>query len=128
MIDLDHFKRINDTLGHAAGDAVLARFGRTLSAEVRVGDTSCRLGGEEFVVVAAGMDEGGARELVDRIRAAWVEAAPHPVTFSAGLAPITASGGTPALLAADRALYRAKRCGRDRTEVEASASRFEAQR
>ena len=100
-----------------------AWFGRTLSAEVRANDTTCRLGGEEFVVVAAGLGAPAASELVDRIRAAWVDDAPYPVTFSAGVAPVTGSGGTPALLAADRALYRAKRRGRNRTEIEAAECR-----
>ena len=124
LIDLDHLKRINDAGGPAAGDAVLAGFGRTLSREVRASDTTCRLGGEEFVVAAAGLDEPTALSMVDRIRAAWTTEAPYPITFSAGVAPVTASGGTAALLAADRALYRAKLRGRNRTEIASADSRF----
>jgi diguanylate cyclase (GGDEF)-like protein len=118
MIDLDHFKRVNDTGGHAAGDAVLEGFGRLLVREVRATDTCCRVGGEEFVIVAADAEVSDALQLIGRIRAAWAKAAPQPVTFSAGVAAVSSPGGTSALLAADRALYRAKALGRDRTEVE----------
>ncbi len=117
MVDLDHFKLINDTGGHAAGDAVLVAFGRLLSGEVRASDTCCRVGGEEFAIVAGDMDVTGAMALLERMRAAWPDLAPQPVTFSAGVAEATASGGRIAMLAADRALYRAKERGRDRTEV-----------
>jgi diguanylate cyclase (GGDEF)-like protein len=119
MIDLDHFKDVNDRHGHAAGDAVLVSFAGTLMNQVRAQDTCCRIGGEEFALVLteAGLD--GAAELVERIRAGWAAEAPHGVTFSAGISEIGADGGTAALLAADRALYRAKHLGRDRTEAAA---------
>lgn len=119
MADLDHFKRINDLNGHAAGDAVLAAFGRLLTSEVRASDTTCRSGGEEFVIVSPYTSVPDAVVLVDRMRACWADFAPQPVTFSAGVAPVGPSGGTAALLAADRALYRAKGLGRNRTEVAA---------
>ncbi len=117
MVDLDHFKRLNDTYGHAAGDAVLVAFGRLLVREVRAGDISCRIGGEEFVIVAARTTVPDALALIGRLRAAWSAAAPQPVTFSAGVAAAGTLGGARALLAADAALYRAKALGRDRTEV-----------
>ena len=117
MIDLDHFKRVNDTLGHAAGDEVLAAFGSVLSRSVRAGDVCCRIGGEEFVVIAADPGLDAAEGLIDRIRKTWAASAPHDVTFSAGAAVVAAAGGGAALLAADRALYRAKAGGRDRTEL-----------
>ncbi len=119
MIDLDHFKAVNDGSGHAAGDAVLARFGRMLADEVRTSDTTCRVGGEEFVIVLPGADVPTAVELVDRIRGTWVLVAPFPITFSAGMAAVSATGGTAALLAADQAMYLAKSKGRNRTELEA---------
>jgi diguanylate cyclase (GGDEF)-like protein len=123
FIDLDHFKQVNDTAGHDAGDAVLAEFGEMLNREVRASDTCCRLGGEEFVIVTAGATISDARDLTVRLRTAWLEAAPLPVTFSAGVAAIGDAGGAAALAAADRALYRAKASGRNRTEFEvASAS------
>ncbi len=119
MIDLDHFKAVNDGSGHAAGDAVLARFGRLLANEVRTSDTTCRVGGEEFVIVLSGMDVPTAVELVDRIRASWTLVAPQPITFSAGIAAASSTGGTAALLAADQAMYLAKSNGRNRTELAA---------
>jgi diguanylate cyclase (GGDEF)-like protein/PAS domain S-box-containing protein len=121
MIDLDHLERIYEGLGRAAGDAVVSRFGRTLASEVRATDTTCRVGGEEFVVVTPRTDIPTARTLVDRIRSVWAHEAPQPVTFSAGLAPISESGGTAALLGAHRALSRARELGRDRTELELPA-------
>jgi diguanylate cyclase (GGDEF)-like protein len=117
MIDLDHFKRLNDTYGHAAGDAVLVAFGRLLVREVRASDISCRIGGEEFVIVAARTTVPDALALIGRLRTAWSAVAPQPVTFSAGVAAAGPSGGASALLAADAALYRAKELGRDRTEL-----------
>jgi diguanylate cyclase (GGDEF)-like protein/PAS domain S-box-containing protein len=118
MIDLDHFKEVNDHGGHAAGDAVLSSFGLTLARQVRAVDTSCRVGGDEFAIIVADADVRGALKLIERIRAAWAEASPQPVTFSAGVATVCGRGGTSALLGADGALYRAKALGRNRTEVE----------
>lgn len=117
MIDLDHFKSVNDRHGHAGGDAVLVSFAKVLAAQVRAQDTSCRIGGEEFALVLSDPDASGAEELLGRIRAVWSAVSPHVVTFSAGVAPVTVDGGTAALFAADRALYEAKALGRDRTEL-----------
>lgn len=109
VIDLDHFKEVNDTLGHEAGDEVLRALGGALTASARATDTVGRYGGEEFVVVLTGQAEPFLR----RFQAEWQARRPRPVTFSAGVAP-----GAPrtraALQAADRALYRAKESGRDR--------------
>jgi diguanylate cyclase (GGDEF)-like protein/PAS domain S-box-containing protein len=118
IIDLDHFDKVIDTCGHDAGDAVLAGFGHMLGREVRASDTTCRFGGDEFVVVTAGTDLSVACDLVERLRSVWSDEAPQPVTFSAGVAPVSAFGGTAALLAADRALFRAKELGCNRTELE----------
>jgi diguanylate cyclase (GGDEF)-like protein len=110
MIDLDHFKAINDSLGHHEGDNVLRLFGRTLAGTVRAAEQVGRYGGEEFVVILAGE---GAERFLARLRIEWMRKRPYSVTFSAGLA-----SGRPdprkALHAADLALYRAKQSGRNR--------------
>ena len=110
LLDLDHFKRVNDDLGHAAGDDVLRAFGAVLRATVRGRDIVGRFGGEEFVVVVA--PPAGADTFLERLQADWVARRPHPVTFSAGIA--RSVGDPEATLAlADAALYRAKEAGRD---------------
>ncbi len=110
MLDLDHFKQINDNFGHAAGDEVLRAFGRVLRGTVRGRDTVGRFGGEEFLIVLA--PPGGADAFLRRLRAEWLTERPFPVTFSAG---IVASAGDPdeTVSLADQALYRAKEAGRD---------------
>jgi diguanylate cyclase (GGDEF)-like protein len=110
MLDLDHFKQINDNFGHAAGDEVLRTFGRVLRGTVRGRDTVGRFGGEEFLIVLA--PPGGADAFLQRLRAEWLTERPFPVTFSAG---IVASAGDPdeTLSLADQALYRAKEAGRN---------------
>ena len=110
MIDLDHFKAVNDTLGHAEGDRVLHILGRTLMANLRARDLAGRYGGEEFVVILT--DAGGPEAFLVRLRRGWEAARPHPITFSAGVAAARPDPGR-ALAAADRALYRAKASGRD---------------
>jgi diguanylate cyclase (GGDEF)-like protein len=112
MIDLDHFKAINDSLGHREGDNVLRLFGRTLSGTLRAGDQVGRYGGEEFVVILPG---SGAERFLARLRIAWMRSRPHPVTFSAGVASARPDPGK-SLHAADCALYRAKQSGRNRWE------------
>ncbi|MER7007418.1 sensor domain-containing diguanylate cyclase, partial [Dactylosporangium sp. NPDC000555] len=128
VLDLDHFKDVNDTHGHAAGDAVLAEFARRLRAEIREVDFAFRQGGEEFVVLLPETDAGGAAVLAERLGAA-VRRTPVlavsstagqpprriPVTVSIGIAVFPHHGTTgPAVLeAADDALYAAKAGGRD---------------
>jgi diguanylate cyclase (GGDEF)-like protein len=109
MIDLDHFKAVNDRLGHGEGDRVLRALGRSLTAMVRATERVGRYGGEEFVVILA---TEGADPFLNRLRAEWNRTCPHPVTFSAGVAPARPAPGR-ALEAADRAMYRAKQSGRD---------------
>lgn len=113
MIDLDHFKTINDTMGHPEGNRVLRELGRTLFASLRGVDRAGRYGGEEFVVVLSG---GDPEEFLTRFRAEWTTRRPHPITFSGGVAP---AGPNPAraLEAADRAMYRAKEAGRDQWQI-----------
>ncbi|MBK8482654.1 MAG: diguanylate cyclase [Proteobacteria bacterium] len=117
MIDVDHFKRFNDTHGHSAGDEVLRQLAAAITASVRDADLAARYGGEEFLLLLpdAGLDE--AAEAAERVRAAV--AVSTPVTISLGVACYQeAMGGVQALLdAADAAMYRAKRSGRNRVEL-----------
>jgi diguanylate cyclase (GGDEF)-like protein/PAS domain S-box-containing protein len=113
LVDIDHFKQVNDEHGHAAGDEVLRSLAAHLARQVRADDHVARFGGEEFLILLA----GGASTAVaatERIARAWAQVS-DGVTFSAGVAAHTA--GRPVLTtlaAADRALYEAKAQGRDR--------------
>ena len=111
MLDLDHFKQVNDKFGHAAGDEVLRVFGSVLRGTVRGRETVGRFGGEEFLVLLA--PGGDAEAFLQRLRAEWLAERPRPVTFSAG---IVLSAGDPdeTVSLADQALYQAKEAGRDR--------------
>jgi len=116
MIDLDHFKRINDAFGHLAGDAALRHAAETIQRSLRSTDGAFRFGGEEFVVLLPGTGTTDANAVAQRIRAA-IEAT--PARYEGRLIPMTASvgvvaGGADALHAADSALYDAKRSGRNR--------------
>ncbi|MEW6154995.1 MAG: GGDEF domain-containing protein [Actinomycetota bacterium] len=117
MVDLDHFKRVNDTYGHDAGDAVLRSFARAVRGVVRTADTAGRIGGEEFVLLLPHTSPAGAVELLARLRVAWAAVRPYEVTFSGGVAAVGPSGPRAALARADSALYAAKGNGRDRVEV-----------
>jgi two-component system cell cycle response regulator len=128
--DLDHFKRVNDVHGHAAGDAVLRHAASTMRSTLRPYDLLGRYGGEEFVVVLPGCDVAGARAVAERLRAsvaasaAVVGEASLPVTCSLGVAVASDPGGGDRdrlLSAADAALYRAKQGGRDRVVVDGDA-------
>ena len=113
IIDLDHFKRLNDSLGHDAGDRELVEFAATLTRQLRGGDCAARYGGEEFALIVRGDGRRGAPALLQRVRVAWARAS--RVTLSAGVG-VHSSVTTPqaTLTAADRALYAAKQSGRDR--------------
>jgi diguanylate cyclase (GGDEF)-like protein len=113
ICDLDHFKEVNDTRGHAAGDDVLRAFGEVLRGALRGDDYAARYGGEEFVLFLADTDVHQAGEVLDRLRRRWAGRS-SAVTFSAGYA-LRSPGLTPVetLLAADTALYAAKDGGRD---------------
>lgn len=122
VCDLDHFKRVNDTYGHGAGDLVLRNFGACLMATLREADLAGRIGGEEFLMVLPETDLTGARPFSERLRRALVSApvplptGPLSVTCSLGIAERTAADLDPGqlLARADAALYRAKATGRDR--------------
>ncbi|WP_428561995.1 MAG: diguanylate cyclase [Solidesulfovibrio sp. DCME] len=118
MFDIDHFKVINDTYGHPAGDAVLVELTGLVADHVRAGDSLGRYGGEEFLIVAPGTHLQEARRLAERLRLA-VENHLFPaagrVTISLGLAEARPGESAAALVArADEALYRAKETGRNR--------------
>lgn len=123
LIDIDHFKAVNDTHGHAAGDAVLREVARRIRERVRAVDRCARIGGEELAVLLPETDVAGTLAAAEDLLAA-VAAAPFEITggirieltVSAGAAslPVHASETGPLMEAADRALYRAKRAGRAR--------------
>ena len=126
MFDLDHFKQVNDTYGHAAGDAVLRHFSAIARQVLRQIDLLGRLGGEEFAALLPDTDFEGAQQLTERLRRTVAES---PLTMASGIISVTVSiGVTPfaptdsapdAILSrADRALYRAKDQGRNRVEIE----------
>ena len=121
MLDLDHFKRVNDQHGHAAGDAVLVAFSKTVQAQLRDTDTLARWGGEEFLLLLEDAPVEGVMVVMQRVQAAVRQlTVPLPdqnlsCRFSAGLACFEPGDTAPSLLLrADKALYRAKAEGRDR--------------
>jgi diguanylate cyclase (GGDEF)-like protein len=123
LLDLDHFKQVNDVRGHAAGDQVLAKVGAVLKSVLRAGDFAGRNGGEEFAIILPDTEIGLARQIAERVRAAVAEIS-FPgtdvnVTTSIGIAGYPDHATTPERLErlADGALYVAKRQGRNRAEV-----------
>lgn len=135
MLDVDHFKRINDTWGHAAGDAVLRELAQRIESQVRASDVAARFGGEEFVVLLPNTDLAAGERLAERIRLAVAGAdcrlpagGSVPVTVSIGIAGIRPAAeetdlktlGDSLLARADVALYRAKAGGRNRVSVAAA--------
>ncbi|GEM_PF-957838 len=128
MLDIDHFKRLNDTRGHEAGDAVLSALGRFLQHHVRGDDIACRYGGEEFTLILPGASLDTVCNRAERLRAGAQSLAVRVVgtqldalTLSLGVAVWPQHGETAeaVLQAADAALYRAKQGGRNRVEIAA---------
>jgi diguanylate cyclase (GGDEF)-like protein len=125
LMDMDQFKQVNDSLGHAAGDSVLRHLAECARRVLRGEDVLGRLGGDEFVALLPSTDAGGARVVAERLRQALHDA--HtlyrgeelPVPLSIGVAELRADEGLDALLQrADQAMYQAKRAGGDRVELE----------
>ena len=118
MVDIDHFKAVNDTHGHAAGDDVLRELARLLKRFIHSSDLPARLGGEEFVVVMPDTGVGGAEAITSRLRRGIAESTgvKAPITVSIGVAELQGPNDTPEglLRRADDALYEAKRGGRNR--------------
>ena len=128
MVDLDHFKRVNDDFGHQAGDAVLRQVADILGGVLRPGDGVYRYGGEEFAMILGGASASEAVVVAERaresLRTATVDLGDgrtHRVTASMGVAAMGDDGerdGLALIARADRALYRAKEAGRDRVELD----------
>ncbi len=124
IADIDHFKRVNDTHGHDAGDAVLVHVARLLAANCREADLLARWGGEEFLLVLAGSDAEASRTLAERVRRLVADS---PVAVGEVRLPVTLSFGVTvaqphegldeAIARADRALYASKTAGRDRVSL-----------
>ena len=123
MFDIDHFKDVNDTFGHAVGDVVLRAVGGVLQGEIRQGDIAARLGGEEFAIFHVSLVRENAAVLAERVRARvaalrFDEAPELRIMISAGVAVCEVGETRDAVLArADASLYDAKRSGRDRVVV-----------
>lgn len=132
MIDIDHFKSINDTYGHFAGDAVIRHVATMLKTIVRAEDIVCRFGGEEFIVFLKDQDHDSGIEIAERMRTAI---AAQTVSFQDYVVSVTVSiGGSlkdrlkdldESIQQADAALYRAKSAGRNRTVFETGITRDE---
>ncbi len=129
MLDLDHFKLVNDTYGHEDGDRVLRHLAEVAQAQLREEDVPCRYGGEEFVLLLRGTNAMAARIVANRLRANLAaqpiplgpKEEPKHVTFSAGVAAADDRNNynvDDIVQRADQALYKAKRSGRNRVEVE----------
>ena len=127
MLDLDHFKSINDIFGHEVGDRILKQFAKTVTQSMRETNLTARLGGEEFVVLLPDTGAEACQVVAERIRKAvshmsmpQVKDKPlPPVTVSLGIAVYPEHGGTmeEMLHSSDRALYESKRAGRNRTTL-----------
>jgi diguanylate cyclase (GGDEF)-like protein len=129
-IDIDRFKPVNDTFGHAAGDTMLKSIAHLLTSLVRTEDTVCRFGGEEFVILMPAISLDAAVQRAELIRARLAELrvqhegrALTPITGSIGVAAFPQHGNrwTTVLEEADAALYRAKQAGRNAVRVAGSS-------
>jgi two-component system, cell cycle response regulator len=130
MLDIDHFKNVNDTFGHNVGDEVIKEFANRIVNSIRPSDLAVRYGGEEFVVILNGTDANNAKAAAERIRS-YIEKEPFKVSTADGQINKTASIGISALRKdgpdsvdsilkrADEALFIAKNGGRNRIEVKA---------
>jgi len=135
MVDIDHFKKLNDTYGHTAADAVLREWSEILKAKFRGSDIVCRYGGEEFVIILPDISGDDARQRLEQLRSDLARMVVREeghliqsVTVSIGVAyyPVHGRNSQSLLQAADHAMYRAKEMGRDRIEVAAEEPQDEA--
>jgi diguanylate cyclase (GGDEF)-like protein len=122
LVDVDHFKSVNDRFGHASGDAVLVQLGELMRTQLRASDVLARWGGEEFLLCAPDTSVSAAADLADRVRqavAGWTFPHGEPMTISIGLTQWLGGDDVDGLLLrADRALYQAKARGRNRVETQ----------
>jgi diguanylate cyclase (GGDEF)-like protein len=130
MLDIDHFKQLNDRFGHATGDEALVKFSATCTDALREHDILGRLGGEEFALALPGTDLDGARHAAERLRQGVLDTRllscgnSYTMTVSVGVVLIDPEEDLPTALArADHALYEAKGKGRNRVEVGAAGRR-----
>ena len=132
MVDLDYFKRVNDTLGHDAGDLVLREFGALLMSHIRGSDVACRFGGEEFALVLPEASLEGAHQKAEAVRASVkkldLKYRDKPIgiitaSFGVALFPDHAEDADALMRAADEALYQAKGGGRDRVVMAGTAAK-----
>ncbi len=125
LLDIDHFKQVNDTFGHEAGDEAIRRIAKILQAGTRGIDTAARIGGEEFALILTETELSGGLEVAERLRLA-IKSEEIPivgsVSASFGVAefPLCAETGRELIAVADAAMYEAKRQGRDRVHVASS--------
>ena len=126
MLDIDHFKKINDEYGHSAGDSVLKELGKLLLSEIRPGDIASRYGGEEFILVLYNTDAKTAKERAETIRKSvslmkvkYEGSDLKDITVSIGIAiyPQDGTSGTELIALSDKALYSAKNSGRNKVAL-----------
>ena len=125
MVDIDHFKHVNDEHGHLVGDRVLVEVARVLAEQIRVSDALCRWGGDEFMILAPHLDPAGAVLMANKLRAAVADAdfgEAGRTSCSFGVATLQAGDrAIDLILRADTCLYGAKRTGRNCVETQAGA-------
>ncbi len=133
MLDIDFFKRVNDTYGHKAGDKVLIKLSRILNTHIRKGDIACRYGGEEFLIILPDVELPVAYDRGEKIRKVFKNCSFElgnqrlgPITVSIGIVAYPTHGETPhkLLMEADKALYKAKMTGRDRVVIGYAGNNF----
>jgi len=125
MIDIDRFKNINDTFGHARGDVVLRKFATQLLSQTRIVDIACRFGGEEFLVILPNVTAEIAFQIAERWRRTFMgltmplEYNTHQATISSGISeyPVNGNAGEELIFLADKAMYHAKKTGRNKVVI-----------
>jgi diguanylate cyclase (GGDEF)-like protein len=122
IIDIDHFKRINDRYGHGVGDGIIANLAQVMRANMRQSDIACRYGGEEFVILLPDCDKTTAVQAAERLRLAVERATPDFIFYTVSIGVAAATGKQIRLEnvinQADMAMYKAKDMGRNRVQSE----------